>query len=317
MNAGPGGANALLGRLGALVFERGWLSSNNILFPRGPRGASLVDTGYVAHASQTVELVAQALGCDGLADIVNTHLHSDHCGGNAALQARWGCRIWVPEPSVAAVREWDPQRLSFEYTDQECPRFVLHGPLRTGGRVELGGHAWDILPAGGHDPDAVMFFQPEAGVLLSGDALWESRVAILFPELVGAPGFGPALSTLDLVERLSPRLVIPGHGAPFQDVERALAASRRRLGSYAASPLSHHLHAARALVMFRMLDVRSVDEFDLTAWLSRTRVFLDIARRCEVPVTDMGAFAGDILERLVHTQALRRDGARLRLGGNS
>jgi glyoxylase-like metal-dependent hydrolase (beta-lactamase superfamily II) len=71
-----------------LVFERGWLSSNNILFI-GKGSAALVDTGYCTHAQQTMELVSAALKGRSLDHIVNTHLHSDHCGGNAALQAAY------------------------------------------------------------------------------------------------------------------------------------------------------------------------------------------------------------------------------------
>ena len=45
---------------GVRVFERGWLSSNNVLID-GPEGATLVDSGYASHAAQTVALVEQAL----------------------------------------------------------------------------------------------------------------------------------------------------------------------------------------------------------------------------------------------------------------
>ena len=41
------------------VFERGWLSSNNILLMDSER-AALVDTGYCTHAEQTLALFAQA-----------------------------------------------------------------------------------------------------------------------------------------------------------------------------------------------------------------------------------------------------------------
>jgi glyoxylase-like metal-dependent hydrolase (beta-lactamase superfamily II) len=66
------------------VLQRGWLSSNNIVFPTGGRTA-VVDTGYCAHSSQTLALIAATLRGRKLDCILNTHLHSDHCGGNAAL----------------------------------------------------------------------------------------------------------------------------------------------------------------------------------------------------------------------------------------
>ena len=50
------------------VIERGWLSSNNILLFDGDE-ATLIDSGYVGHAAQTVELVREALAACGEAAI--------------------------------------------------------------------------------------------------------------------------------------------------------------------------------------------------------------------------------------------------------
>ena len=90
---------------GLAVLERGWLSSNNVVIhaAAGEPGAVLVDTGHVGHAEQTVALVRHALRGEPLARIVNTHLHSDHCGGNAALQRAFGAPITVPPGNADAV----------------------------------------------------------------------------------------------------------------------------------------------------------------------------------------------------------------------
>ena len=40
------------------VFERDWLSSNNVLFTSG-EGSAIVDTGYASHAPQTLALVTE------------------------------------------------------------------------------------------------------------------------------------------------------------------------------------------------------------------------------------------------------------------
>jgi glyoxylase-like metal-dependent hydrolase (beta-lactamase superfamily II) len=63
------------------IFERGWLSANNI-FLYGDADVSLVDSGYCSHQELTVDLVSNALkqnGLKSLSKVVNTHLHSDHC----------------------------------------------------------------------------------------------------------------------------------------------------------------------------------------------------------------------------------------------
>jgi glyoxylase-like metal-dependent hydrolase (beta-lactamase superfamily II) len=259
--------------LGLQVFERGWLSSNNILFhAHGSTPATVVDTGYAAHAEQTVMLLASALGSETLGCIVNTHLHSDHCGGNAALQSRWSARTLVPRACWEAAASWDEGGLSFRATDQRCDRFAVHGVLRPGDTVQLGRKAWQIHAAPGHDPTALMFFEPESAVLISGDALWERRLAIVFPELSGEPGFEACLKTLDVIERLAPRVVIPGHGCAFSDVTGALLASRNRIRAFQQDPQRHRWHAARALVMFHMLEIGRCQRPSLITWLRQTPI---------------------------------------------
>ena len=103
--------------------ERDWLSANGILFDDGTRTA-LVDTGYVKHQDLTLAVVRRALGERPLDLLVNTHLHSDPCGGNAILQAHYGVRTLVPAASVDAVRAWDEDALTFAATGQRCARFV-------------------------------------------------------------------------------------------------------------------------------------------------------------------------------------------------
>jgi glyoxylase-like metal-dependent hydrolase (beta-lactamase superfamily II) len=259
---------ATLRTLGLRVLERGWLSSNSIVFaPDGGEGAAVVDTGYAAHAEQTVALVAHALGSAPLARIVNTHLHSDHCGGNAALQAAWDVRTAVPAVSLPAVQRWDEARLSYRDTGQRCERFAADEGLLPGDRITLGPAPWQVLAAPGHDPDAVMFFEPQTRTLISGDALWQHRLAIIFPELLGADGFGPTEATLAAIDALNVALVIPGHGAPFGDVAAAIAASRRRLARHVRSPALHAWAAARSLAMFHLMEHGGVQRAELVAWM--------------------------------------------------
>ena len=101
---------------GVIVLERGWLSSNNVVI-RGAEEAALVDSGYCTHAQQTLHLVSQATVDRRLTTLVNTHLHSDHCGGNAALQAGYPrLRTLIPPGLAAAVRNWDPVKLTYQPT---------------------------------------------------------------------------------------------------------------------------------------------------------------------------------------------------------
>ncbi len=287
------------------VFERGWLSSNNVVFDDGD-AISVVDTGYATHAPQTVALIENAAAGRPLARIVNTHLHSDHVGGNAALARRHRARIWIPPGQAGAVAAWNEQQLSFTATAQHCERFGFDGLLRPGEAIELGGLRWEILAAAGHDPHMVMLFEEHHGVLISADALWENGFGAIFPELDGDGGFDAQRATLELAARRRPRVVIPGHGAPFTDVAAALERASRRLDALAASPERNAHHVLKVLIKFWLLQVREAEVARLVDLFSQAhypriiheRYFADrpFAAMIDRALADLGAAGAAALD---------------------
>ena len=288
------------------VFERGWLSSNNVLFFDDRATATIVDTGYATQAEQTVALVEGALHGRWLARIVNTHLHSDHCGGNAALKRRFGAQILIPPGMAAAVAAWDEDELTFAATGQVCDPFAFDALLAPGGRIRLGGGDWEIIASPGHDPHSVMLWCEADGILISADALWQHGFGAIFPEIEGASGFAEQRAMLEKIAELQPRLVIPGHGAPFTDVREALARAHARLAALAESPERNARHVARVLIKFHLLQVRSIARDALLEHLSGARYFRVIHERyfAEQPFEAMIARA---LQELAATRAAELD----------
>ena len=257
---------------GLVVLERGWLSSNNVLIHAAPgeAGAVLVDTGHVTHAHQTLSLVRHALAGLPLARIVNTHLHSDHCGGNALLREALSAPVFVPPGLAQAVRHWDPRTLNYDDIGQLCARFAADGELQAGATLRAGGRDWEVLASPGHDPDSVMLFDRAGGVLISADALWEDGFGVVFPELEGASGFAEAGEVLERIASLPVRIVVPGHGAPFTDVAGALERARRRLAGQRADPGRHARHAVKVLVKYHLMEHGREPLGDFQAWAART-----------------------------------------------
>ncbi|QPF75789.1 MBL fold metallo-hydrolase [Roseateles sp. DAIF2] len=294
------------------VLERGWLSSNSVLMCGDPAGALLVDSGYCSQGEQTAALVREALAGDKLRLIVNTHLHSDHCGGNARLAAEHGCPIWIPPGDYAAVLDWDEERLSYRPTGQRCERFHPVQALLPGQTLGQAGRDWQCLAAAGHDPHSLVFFEPEAGVLISADALWEHGFGIVFPELDGEAGFDEVEATLDLIESLQPgiRCVIPGHGPMFADVGRALGEARSRLAFFRQYPERHTRHAAKALLMFHMLEVGHCSRAELETWLATQATIhqrmWQLHFASQLPLAD---WTESLLQELAKSGALRLNGA--------
>jgi glyoxylase-like metal-dependent hydrolase (beta-lactamase superfamily II) len=249
------------------VFERGWLSSNNVLFI-GEEGAAIVDTGYLTHAGQTLALVQHELQGRPLDLIVNTHLHSDHCGGNAILQKTYGSRTLIPVAEAGKVRDWDMDALSFAATGQQCERFGFDGTLAPGDELFLGGLRWQALAAPGHDPHSLILYCQGNGILISADALWENGFGVIFPELDGESGFSEARATLDLIADLDVQLVIPGHGAPFSDVRKALAIAYSRIDYLAADPARNAQNAVKVMLKFLLLERQKIALVELPGLLN-------------------------------------------------
>jgi glyoxylase-like metal-dependent hydrolase (beta-lactamase superfamily II) len=235
------------------VFERGWLSSNNILFI-GRDETALVDSGYVTHAAQTLALVGHALGGRTLDRLSNTHLHSDHCGGNAALQDAYACFTTIPQAEAAKVRAWDVDALSYRATGQQCPRFRCDATMAAGDLLRLGDMDWQVLGAPGHDPHSLILYCAAEKILISADALWENGFGVIFPELAGESGFAETRATLELIASLDIALVIPGHGAPFTDVRSALGRAFSRIDYLAADPRRNAQNAVKVLLKFLLLE---------------------------------------------------------------
>ena len=258
---------------GITVLERGWLSANNILFI-GHHDTAIVDTGYCSHAEQTVDLVRGALAGRALDRVLNTHLHSDHCGGNAALQKAWpGVLTAIPPGQADHVRQWDAYALSYTPTGQECPPFRADTLLMPGSCVLLGDKPWQVHAAPGHDPHSVVLFEPQGRVLISADALWENGFGVVFPELEGDNAFAEVAATLDVIEKLSPQVVIPGHGPVFADAPRAIDGARRRLDGFVRNPGKHALYAAKVLLKYKLLEWQQIRMAALTTWAQATPYF--------------------------------------------
>lgn len=290
---------------GMQVFERGWLSANNILFT-GDGPATLIDSGYVTHAAQTLALVEHALGGRALEQLMNTHLHSDHCGGNAALQARYACHTAIPALEADKVRHWDAPALTFDATGQQCPRFGFDAVLHAGQHLQLAGMDWEVLGAPGHHPHALLFWCAQHGILISADALWRSGFGVIFPELEGEPGFDEARATLELIGTLDARVVIPGHGAVFTDVAAALKRARVRLDFLQADPKRNAENAVKVMLKFLLLERQQI-ALDQVAGLMAAIPLVAAAQRLYLPMS-AEALAEWAVHGLVRSGSARREG---------
>jgi len=280
------------------VLERGWLSSNNVLIDDG-EGCALIDSGYHAHAAQTLQLLQHALSSRPLTRLINTHCHSDHMGGNAAVQRNYNCRTSIPVGEAPAIAAWDDATLMLSYTGQSAERFAYDDTIAAGDKLQLGGLEWEALAAPGHDPHALMFYAPAARILISGDALWENGFGLIFQELFGQTGgYTDTRATLVAISRLQVDTVIPGHGAPFGNIERALATAFQRLDAYERDPAKLARHALKVMLSFSLMIEGRMALAGLPQFLADRPIYAEVNRRfLRLPEADLREYLVRDLER--------------------
>jgi glyoxylase-like metal-dependent hydrolase (beta-lactamase superfamily II) len=289
------------------VFERGWLSSNNILFIT-PEETALVDSGYKTNAEQTVALVRHALGERKLDRLINTHLHSDHCGGNAALQRAYPCRTTIPVDEADAVRTWDETKLTYAATGQQCERFSFDDTYAPGDVLHLGGLDWQALGAPGHDPHSLLLYCEQEAILISADALWENGFGVIFPELQGESGFAEQRAVLNMIGERDVRVVIPGHGGPFTDVKAALERAHARLDYFLANPKRNARNALKVLIAFLLLEKQRLQMRTILSTLEASKLMTAAAAQLDI---DNATLVADLAAELVKAGAAQREGETL------
>jgi len=256
------------------VVVRDWLNANHVLF-LGEENV-LVDTGYGCCFEQTLAALTPHLGAAQLHRIVNTHGHSDHIGGNAALQRLYGCTITIPEGEAELIASWDTRGLWLDYCDQQVERFAYDHLVRPGETLFLGNLSWQAIAAPGHDMGALLFHCREEGLLISGDALWENGFGVIMPGPGVENRLAEARATLDTIASLDVRLIIPGHGEPFTETGPALERAFARVRAFEADPVRMAKNCVRVMLVYSLMHRGRLLLTELPEYLQRVPVHREL-----------------------------------------
>lgn len=132
----------------------------------GSKQALLIDTGDVADPKQMplAEKVLALLPGEGPAKlpllVVHSHGHLDHRAGDPQFQGI--PRVRVVGADLASVKDY----------------FGFKGWPEGSATIDLGGRTLDVLPAPGHHPAELLFYDRNTGLLYSGDFLLPGRILV-------------------------------------------------------------------------------------------------------------------------------------------
>jgi len=272
--------------------ERGWLSANQIYF-YDDHHLDIVDSGFCSHADQTVSLLKTYLRQSphlSPRNLFNTHLHSDHCGGNQVLQKHFSLTCFVPEAEFFPVTQWNVDALGFEELGQPCPIFSADKTLVPGELIHIGAYQFEIHATPGHHAKSILLFEPNLSLLISADVLWEKGFGALFSGMTDPLGFLEQRNSLKLIERLHPKIILPGHGQAFTDVQKALKVAFSRLDYLEANPSRNAHHVAQVLFKFMLMFEHQINLEQSQSWFKNTLIMQKAANYLSMSSEDLMAY---------------------------
>jgi glyoxylase-like metal-dependent hydrolase (beta-lactamase superfamily II) len=135
----------------------------------------LIDTG----CSYTAEELITFLDGRPVRQVVNTHFHEDHVGGNHLLLTRIGVDVYAPADSVPLIGS-EAKLFPYQEMVWGYPKPIAVKPLPTVIRTQR--HTFDVIDTPGHSAGHASLVEMERGWCFSGDIFAREQMKFIRPE---------------------------------------------------------------------------------------------------------------------------------------
>ncbi len=213
--------------------------SVNCYLIKGDDRSVLVDVGYDNPESEA--LINRALAETGVGwesvEVWLTHGHADHMGGidriwRSGMIVRAGSpsfdvieqrierRFATLFPQLMNLRKRNPGRLPSSGPEKAATRLAsrVKPPIERlfdGDILSVGSYRFHAITTPGHDMDEVCFWEPNAGIFLSGDHILNAVMPSVYVEGFEIDEVGYYLASIDKVADLPVKMILSGHDEPF------------------------------------------------------------------------------------------------------
>ena len=173
-------------------------------------GDTAIDAGTGLNFTRLRDMLKIAkIGLGDIKQVVNTHCHYDHVGGNGYF---FNAKTLVHEADADVVEKGDAELAVVEFFDgflkpRKVDRRLKHGEAITTSQGEL-----EVIHTPGHTAGSICLFDRAAGILFTGDTIFSSTIG-----RVDFPNSDPAAmaESLRALAALPVKQAFPGHGEPF------------------------------------------------------------------------------------------------------
>jgi Zn-dependent hydrolases, including glyoxylases len=200
------------------------------VYARPSGEAVLIDSGNDDDSGKKILKACAAAGYS-VTLVANTHSNADHCGANALVQARSGCRIAAPRTEVAFIEhpELEPSFVWGGYPlAQLRNKFLVAKPSRVDVCLDapcpLGETGIEVVPLPGHYLGQVGYRTPDR-VFFAADAAASPAILAKYKYYV-VYDVAAHLATLDMLAGLDVDWIVPSHAEPTADAAALVAANK-------------------------------------------------------------------------------------------
>lgn len=287
--------------------ERGYLNANHFVYRA--ENPVLIDTGYVSDFNITEKMINSiGVNIENVRQIISTHCHCDHIGGNRIIQQRSGCDIALHRIGRYFIDTKDDWSTWWVYYDQKADFFNCTHALEDGDVIPIGPHEFQVIYTPGHSADGIVLYSSREKVLLSSDTLWQNDLPVITIRIEGSRSLFSLKESLETIESLDVHRVYPGHGKPFTQFKDAVALSKDKIDQYLKHPERMGTDLLKKIMIYTLMMYKTVQAdtfFDhlMGTWWFKETVDLYFEKAYE---TKYRQILGSFLERGIVNQKDRR-----------
>jgi len=170
-------------------------------------GDTVVDTGTGFNFTRLRDVLRVfKMPMDTLKNIVNTHYHFDHIGGNGYFTA---AQIAIHEADATILEQGDAETSVAEFFGGNMHKMKVARKLKDGDVLKIGAREFQVVHTPGHTPGSICLYDKKDKLLISGDTIFANGVGRT--DLPGGD-FEQLKGSLQKLAKMDIQKILPGHG---------------------------------------------------------------------------------------------------------